>query len=418
MPPARRSVSHVRREPAVGPFRPVVGVLLVGIAVAGLALALGIGRATPPGDPDRSPDGLAGQPEATRTPLPIPIPGHEVYGYLPYWEMDDGIAAHLAETQLTTLALFSVTHGNGGALQVDQNGHRRIAGPLGERLIAEAHERGVRVELVYTSFGERKNSVFFSRDDVQARTIEELVAFAAGLGVDGINVDVEQLRAGDLGAYGGFVNRLRAALRAIVPEGQVSVATSAHERGAAMAVAATLAGADRIFLMGYDYHWAGSQAGASAPLDRRDGTGRHLAWSLDLYRDLGVPVERTILGLPLYGMAWPVGEPGLGAPPTGRGEAWIPRRNLDVLADPTLAPTLDPLEVVEFIARPADDGWEAIYYDSPATLAPKLGLADARGLAGAGFWALGYERGLPAYTDLIGRFRAGEIDRPAAPGDP
>jgi hypothetical protein len=60
-------------------------------------------------------------------------------------------------------------------------------------------------------------------------------------------------------------------------------------------------------------------------------------------------------------------------------------------------------------AAPAQTGpWRAIYVDSPATLAPKLSLANDRGLAGAGFWAIGYERGLPGYTDLIARFAAGE----------
>jgi hypothetical protein len=44
--------------------------------------------------------------------------------------------------------------------------------------------------------------------------------------------------------------------------------------------------------------------------------------------------------------------------------------------------------------------------DSPATLERKLELVDERGLAGAGFWAIGYERGLPAYTELMERFRA------------
>jgi hypothetical protein len=108
-------------------------------------------------------------------------------------------------------------------------------------------------------------------------------------------------------------------------------------------------------------------------------------------------------------MAWPVADPELGAARTGRGQAWIPGDNLGILADPTLAPRHDRLEGVEFIARPAGDGWEAIYFDSPQTLAPKLGLADARGLAGAGFWALGYERGLPEYTSLIASFAAGEL---------
>ena len=45
-----------------------------------------------------------------------------------------------------------------------------------------------------------------------------------------------------------------------------------------------------------------------------------------------------------------------------------------------------------------------MYYDSPRSLTPKLLLADERGLAGAGFWAIGYERGVPGYTELISTF--------------
>ena len=59
--------------------------------------------------------------------------------------------------------------------------------------------------------------------------------------------------------YGAFVGRLRTALRERVADAQVSVATQANEVGAAMAAAAATAGADRIFLMGYDYRWSGSQ---------------------------------------------------------------------------------------------------------------------------------------------------------------
>jgi len=51
--------------------------------------------------------------------------------------------------------------------------------------------------------------------------------------------------------------------------------------------------------------------------------------------------------------------------------------------------------------------WSAVYVDSPATLAVKMGLALDRGLAGVGFWAVGYERGLPGYTDVMTRFAQG-----------
>jgi hypothetical protein len=145
-----------------------------------------------------------------------------------------------------------------------------------------------------------------------------------------------------------------------------------------------------------------------------------------------VPAERTLLGLPLYGRMWPVSGPELGAAATGSGVVWVPRRNLGILRDPAIRPVRDEVEVVEMYAlvrdaegsltappaavspapgasAPSTDpaAWRAVYVDSPETLTPKLALANERGLAGAGFWAIGYERGLPGYTDLIARFAAG-----------
>jgi spore germination protein YaaH len=315
-------------------------------------------------------------------------------------------------------------------------------------LARAAQDRGARVELVYTSFGPDKNRQFYTEPEAQARWIEVLVELVDQLGLDGINVDVERLPAEHLLDYGAFVGRLRDALRARSPDAQVSVATQANELGAGMAAAAAAAGADRIFLMGYDYHWAGSDPGASAPIDRLDGEPRDLVWSLDLYASLGVPVDRTILGLPLYGMTWPVIGPGVGSPSAGRGDTWVPRWNLPTFADPSFEPMLEPVQSVEFYAQPIpgassaaaaspgsgpsagagassssgpfaslpaiepEPGWNAVYYDSPRSLTPKLLLADERGLAGAGFWAIGYERGLPDYTELIATFRAGDLKSP------
>ena len=116
-----------------------------------------------------------------------------MYGFVPYWEVDGTIADHLAATDLTTLALFSVTHRRSGELAADQNGYRAIAGERGRQLIDEAHDRGVRVELVYTSFGERKNRRFYTEPDAQERWIGELVEAVDALGLDGVNVDVESL---------------------------------------------------------------------------------------------------------------------------------------------------------------------------------------------------------------------------------
>jgi spore germination protein YaaH len=409
--------------------RPLIGLVAVTavVAITLVYVLLPASPASPTGatgasDPPAAPgaSGASSAPIAAPPATPRPLPKHELFGYVPYWEMNGDIADHLAKTPLTTLALFSVTNTRDGKINTSQTGYKRITGAIGKQLIREAHDRDVAVQLVYTSFGTARNKRLFRSLDVQDATIAGLVALADRTGVDGINVDVELLDPEFVPAYGAFIGRLREALEASDPDGVVSVATTAGPTGAAMARAASVSGADRIFLMGYDYHYAGSDVGASAPIDRRDGAEKDLVWSLDLYEAVGVPVDKTILGLPLYGMRWRVAGPELGAARLGDGAIWVPADNPRFLADPPAPPVLDPIEIVEFYAVaptvspvPGDSrataGWQAIYVDSPRTLEPKLALADDRGLAGAGFWAIGYERGMPAYTKLMSRFGAGEI---------
>jgi len=409
--------------------RHAIGPALIAVVVVGLVVAVGPWSGAKPGASD-APGATAGVADAadpgatvgaTAIPTARPVPGHELFGFVPYWEMNGDIAGHLATVPLTTLALFSVTHTKTGKIDTSQSGYKRITGAIGKQLISEAHRRGTAVQLVYTSFGTARNERFFGSATLQETTIAALVALALKIGVDGIDVDVEQIGADVIPAYGAFVGRLREALRVKLPDGQVSAATTSGRTGAAMAAAATTAGADRIFLMGYDYHYAGSDVGASAPMDRRDGADADLSFSLDLYESLGVPVDRTILGLPLYGMRWRVAGPEIGATRLGDGAIWVPADNPKFLADPPAPPEFDPIEVVEVYAVaptvspvPGDSrataGWQAIYVDSPATLRPKLALADSRGLAGAGFWAVGYERGLAGYHELMTDFTSGRIE--------
>ena len=173
--------------------RPLVAAVLAALAVTSAFVLASSRPAADTTDASGRPPASLAAATPSPTPIPIPIPGHEVFGFLPYWEMDDGIADHLAETDLTTLALFSVTHRKDGTLMAGERGYGKIDGPLGHRLIADAHARGVRVELVYTSFGRAKNDLFFNAPEARERTIADLVSLAGKLGVDGINVDIELL---------------------------------------------------------------------------------------------------------------------------------------------------------------------------------------------------------------------------------
>ena len=352
-------------------------------------------------------------PEPTPTPGPIigsptsPMSAHlsgDVYGYLPYWEMDSSIEDSLDWNALSAISLFSVTQGSTGALNRSAAGYVAITSDRGRRIAATARARGVRVELTFTSFGNDKNAAFFGSASAQATTIAELRALVADVGADGVNVDAELIAGTWFPAYGAFVGGLRAALQADNPNASVSAATNGSISGARMAKAAVDNGADRVFLMGYSYRSAGSAPGAIAPLHYRGSTSKlDLPGSLDLYAAQGVPNGRIILGLPYYGMTWATAGPALGDPATASGGTFTPELNVDTLA--AAGPTLqyDPGESVSWFARqdPSTGAWKQTFYDTPQSLGPKYQLAIDRHLAGVGIWALGYDRGLTGYWDLL-----------------
>ncbi|HJU47595.1 MAG TPA: glycosyl hydrolase family 18 protein [Gaiellaceae bacterium] len=430
--------------------------LVVLVVLAGLILTGGLGAPTPS---DAARDSLAPSGAIGPAPTPTPRPelgGTELYGYLPYWRMTDSTADYLRDVPLQTIALFSVGARRDGSINTDANGYERIAGPVGRSIIADAHARDQRVELVFTSFGERRNERFFATSDVNGAsqspsgapaeaspapaqvlpalsggdlspapgagdpapswllTIPALVDLAVDLDVDGINVDVERLPETSRAGYGAFLEQLREALRREKPHARVSVASEAGERGVGNAAVAAAAGVDRIFLMGYDYHWSGSQPGASSPVDRIDGI-YDLRWSIDAYVEAGVPRDRILLGLPLYGMQWRSTGADRFAEVIGSGQAWILDEHRAELQEDAFTPQRDPIEIAEFTVEQDGDTWLHTYFDSPATLRLKLALARDEGLAGGGFWAISYERGVPGYVGLMTDFRDGKVERSEAP---
>ncbi len=328
----------------------------------------------------------------------------DVYGYLPYWEINSSTLSYLDFNALSALSLFSVTWTGTGTLNQTQPGYQSMTGATGRAIIAAAKARGVHVEIAFTTFGLTTNATFFGDPARQAVAIADLRALVASLGVDGVNVDAEMISGTYFPAYATFVANLRAALRADNPAATVSVATNANVSGAQMAKAAADKGADRIFIMGYAYRSAGSSPGAIAPLVGRSSPGGlDIRWTVDRYAAQGVPLGRTILGLPYYGMSWATASASLGAARTGAGVNYFPSNNATKPASLGVPLQYDPGESVNWYAwyDKAAATWRQVFYDTPTSLRPKYAYAISRRLAGVGIWALGYDQGLPGYWDLL-----------------
>lgn len=385
------------------------------------------GTASP--DPSASPASPSTSPVPTATPrlqaLPSlePVPpiaeqgpqlAKEVVAYLPYWVVDStsvpwdpATDPWIRDGRLTDVVLFSIGMRRNGSLRLDEPGARMILGPTGAAVIREAHARGIRVLVSFTSFGRDRNSAFFANQQAMDRFVAEAVQLVRARGLDGADLDVEQLDGEWFASYATLVRSLVRALRAEDPDARITVATNGASSGSRMARRAIRAGADRAFLMGYAYRGPTSRTtGTIAPLDRRDG-GLDLRDSLELYRARDVPLDRVLVGLPLYGMTWATTGPEQNArrAPTSVSErgATTLFRNVGVglPGGPVIADT-DHQEASARLAwfDPDRDSWFQTYYDTPATIRAKYLLAHEEGLAGIGLWTLGYDAGLEGYATL------------------
>ncbi len=403
-----RTPRSKRRRAGIG-AAVVVGVLAVGLAV----IALRPGGLTSPSTSASPPAPGTGSPGAgSGSPSPAGPVSAAVFGYLPYWEMNAGTVDYLATTSLSTLAMFSVGPTADVASIGHDNGYRAITSDRGAAIIAAARAHGVRVELVFSSFVAARNRTLFGlvqdgsttgADTVREGMAAALVALATSIGADGVNVDVENFDGTNLPGYAAFIGDVRTQLDAAGPGLTLSVATTAGPLGAAMAAAALGAGADHDFLMGYDFHYAGSQPGASSPLAAGDRPEHTLTTALARYEAVGVPMDQVIVGLPLYGNSWlidPASRKILLR--SGAGATWIPANHVADRALIEAGQFLDPVTSVEIFDEVLPDGGQRrLFYDSPRSLEAKVQWALASGCAGVGFWALGYDEGWPGYWEMV-----------------
>ena len=329
----------------------------------------------------------------------------EVMGYLPYWELKDATVAKLDYARLTTIAFFSVGMDGDGHLDRTAAGYRALMSDRATAVIEAAHAAGVRTIVSFTSFGAEKNAAFFSNAAAQATFVTEAAELVASRGLDGADFDVELLSGTYFGAYAATAGALAARMRTVNPIAFSSVATNANVSGSRMASRALAAGVDRAFLMGYNYRTAGAATvGSIDPVVHHAG-GLSLSVTLDMYAAAGVPLNRVLLGLPLYGRTWQTVDVSLRAARVAgeQGDVFFFRDLATLRAEGTvLAEDTDPIESSARLVRQVGPSIFQTWYDTPATVAPKFALVFSRGLAGIGFWALGYDAGNSTWWNLVG----------------
>lgn len=154
---------------------------------------------------------------------------------------------------------------------------------------------------------------------------------------------------------------------------------------------------DHIFLMAYDIHGPWDKyADFNAPLYTPSGSAPHhqssVSGSVEAYLESGVPADKLVLGVPLYGYRYD----GVSGSQNGLYSTFTTARSIpyDTLVATYLSdPSYRQLRHVEARVPYLYGKGSFLSYDDPESMAEKAALARELDLQGIGFWELSQDRG-------------------------
>jgi chitinase len=349
----------------------------------------------------------AGGPVLGRGGVALPL-RREVFGFLPYWTMGDGMADALRYDHLSTIALFGIGIRKDGTLNTKSAGYRAYTGPTASTITDRAHAKGVRVVPTFQLFDKGKlptMTAFLGDPAAQKRFIKAAIALMKTRHADGAVLDFEPFPDRLTAPFTAFASDFRHAIRAVDPAAHLTVAL--HQAASDSQIAAVAGVVDRIFAMAYDYHWIGSPvAGAVAPLD---GPGGDVRTTLTRFVE-GAGRAKVILGVPYFGYDWPVAFKGPGAivstPVKDAGGAWSIgyAAAVDFLEKhEKLKAEWDPVASSPYFTYrdSKKDTYRQVWYEDRRSLAAKYALARDADVVGVGIWALGMDRGTDELWSLL-----------------
>lgn len=245
--------------------------------------------------------------------------------------------------------------------------------------VDQAHAMGMQVWAVLDNFNKGDNvqsEVLFASTAARKKLIASLMKDAQTYGFDGINLDVEGIKASAGPHYVQFIRELsvdcRKAGLVLSIDSYVPASYSAFYNWAEQGRVA-----DYVVMMGYDEHFAGGEAGSVASI------GYERQGITDLLKQ--VPKEKLISAIPFYTRIWKEDASGTSSQSVGISSAkeWGETNQVELYWQEDLGQYYGELE---------KDGVNyEIWMEEERSLELKMQLIRDNGLAGVACWRLGLE---------------------------
>ncbi len=338
---------------------------------------------------------------ATAPPAPAPpsladaapLQPHEVFGFAPYWTLDQ--SAGFDVNGLTTIAYFSIGVNPDGTLDQSGPGWAGYESQDLADLVSRAHAAGSRVVLTVNCFDQGALDQLTSSPTAPATLSTALVDAVTAKNLDGVNLDFEGEGSGDQAGLTHLVSAVSAALKAVNPHYQVTMdtyASSAADPNGFYDIPALAPAVDGFFVMEYSLNLEATPS-AESPLT---STMFSDLTTVTQYTSV-VPASKVILGVPYYGYDWPTSDGTLGAQATG-GATPVAYSQITAAGHPTY---WDPVTDTGWTSYQVGGQWHETFYEDPSSLYMEAQLAQFFHIAGLGIWALGFDGNDPAMLGAL-----------------
>ena len=257
--------------------------------------------------------------------------------------------------------------------------------------VEQAHSRGLEVWALLDNFTYDVNTKeILSYTSKRANLISGLVNEALALGVDGINVDLEQVSTEAGEDYVEFLRELSISCRAnnlvLSVDNYVPKNYNAHYNWKEQGIVA-----DYVIIMGYDEHYGGSQEpGSVASIGFVEEGISTMVQS--------VPAEKVINAVPFYTRIWETkgGQVQSQAVGISAVQKFVSDKGAETIWDE---------EACQNYAEVQDgDSFYQVWMEDAQSLEVKINIMKNYNLGGVAAWKLGYEKGHPEVWDVLTSF--------------
>lgn len=258
--------------------------------------------------------------------------------------------------------------------------------------VNKAHQMGLEVWGLVDNFSDAVDShAVLSSTTKRAHLIDGLVQAALACGMDGINIDFEQIQEETGEHFVQFIRELSIPCRAnglvLSVDNYVPIGNTDHYGRREQGIVA-----DYVIIMGYDEHWSGSsEAGSVASIDFVEaGVEKTME---------EVPAEKIINAVPFYTRVWKTQGSEVTSEAVGMGTAE------KFLANHGVSAQWDEATCQNYAAFEEDGVLYQVWLEDAQSIQVKLNVMANHGIAGVGAWKLGLED--PAVWNVIDAYLHG-----------